>query len=501
MLPPEAVTRHVGLLWALVALLGCTAGEGSAHDAGADAGSDLGAAVDVPPTAPEDAGPPPPRWPRTLPPAAEMAPAETSGRWLRTIVHAHSVHSHDACDGEPYVDGGPNEPCLQSFRRALCDTRVDLVFLTEHADRIATVPFETVMQQRPGDEPILEDGALVGYRIACASGHRVMILPGAENELMPLGLRHHPAPRDGSLDRAYHHDGPEGARRFREAGALVAVAHCEQRPRAELEAIAPDVIELYNIHANLDPRIAGAVLNLDLGAVLSDAIAFSQPARRLDPEWMFLAIFRENHLDLAHWAAFAAQGRRVAAVAASDAHENSFPGIFPDGERGDSYRRIFRWFSNALYVSGPVTRASVMAALAEGRSHAVFEAYGTPVGFAFTARTGGPEGGGATVHRAGDTVSLRGGVTLRVAVPTVYQLDPALPRPAVRVRLLRAETDGRWTELAAGPDALAYTVTTAGAYRAEALITPHHAAPYLPRFGRLVREVPWVYSNVLRVAE
>ncbi len=488
--------------------LGCTATDPPPQDAGSDASTDLGTHLGTdlgsdpgPPPPPVDAGPPPPRWPRTLPPAATMAPGDTGARWLRTIVHAHSVHSHDACDGNPYVDGGPNEPCLQSFRRALCDTRVDVVFLTEHAERIALVPFETVMQQRDGDEPIVEDGSLVGYYIGCPGGHRVMLLPGAENELMPLGLRRHPDLREGSLNRAYHHDGPDGARRFREAGALVAVAHCEQRTRAELDAIAPDVIEIYNIHANLDPRIAGVALGLDLGPLLSDTIAFSQRPRGLDPDWMFLAIFRENHVDLAHWAAFAARGQRVAGIAASDAHENSFPGIFPDGERGDSYRRIFRWFSNAVRVTGAVTRESVMEALAAGRVHAVFEAYGTPVGFSLTARSGGATGGMAEVHHVGDSVALGAGVVLRVGVPTVHALDPALPSPAVRVRLLRAESDGRWTEVAAGSEALTYTVSTAGAYRAEALITPNHARPYIPRFERLVREVPWVYSNVLRVTE
>jgi len=480
--------------------LGCTTADPSPQDAGTDAGTDLGTDLGVV-APPEDAGPPPPRWPRTLPPATAMAPGDTSGRWLRSIIHAHSVHSHDACDGNPYVDGGPNEPCLQSFRRALCDTRIDVVFLTEHAERIALVPFETVMQMRDGDEPILEDGALVGYRIACASGHRVMVIPGAENELMPLGLRRHPDLRDNSLNRAYHEDGSAGARRFRQAGALVAVPHCEQRTRAELDEIAPDVIEIYNIHANLDPRIAGAALNLDLGPLLRDTISFSQAARGLDPEWMFLAIFRENHVDLAHWAAFAARGQQVAGIAASDAHENSFPGIFPDGERGDSYRRIFRWFSNAIRVTGPVTRTSVMASLAAGRVNAVFEAYGTPVGFALTAQTGLGDGGAAEVFGVGDTVSRATGVTLRVSVPTVFELDPSLPRPTVRVRLLRAELDGRWTEVAAGSEAIAHTVTQAGAYRAEALITPQHALPYLPRFERLVREVPWVYSNVVRVTE
>lgn len=416
-----------------------------------------------------------PPWPRTLPPASVMG--DGRGRWLRIVVHAHSVQSGDACDGRPYIDGAPNEPCLQSFRGAACATKLDVVFLTEHADRLASVRFEESMPLREGDEPLREDGALVGYRIRCDDGHRVMVLPGAENDLMPIGLARHPEPVDGSLERAYRTGGARGARLFREAGALVAVAHVESRGRAQLRAIAPEVIELYNIHANIDPAIAGPTLGIDMSRLRADVLRFADPEADLDPEWGFLAIFRENRPDLAHWAVFAAEGRAVAAVAGSDAHENRFPMRFPDGERGDSYRRIFRWYANALQVDGEVTRRSVMAALSQAKVWAVMEAWGTPQGFSFALEDG----------------------ALRVGVPRVHALDPSLPIPEVRVRILRASAGATWQEVAAGREALSYTPTRPGAYRAEALITPHHARPYIPGMERLIREVPWVYSNVIAV--
>lgn len=417
-----------------------------------------------------------PPWPRTLPPASVMG--DGRGRWLRVVVHAHSVQSSDACDGRPYVDGAPNEPCLQSFRAALCATRVDAVLLTEHADRMAAVRFEDTMQMREGDEALREDGALVGYRIACPDGHRAMVLPGAENDLMPVGLARHPTPVDGSLARAYRLGGARGARLFREAGALVAVAHPESRSRARLRAAEPDLIELYNIHANVDPSIAGPTLGIDLGPIRADVLRFADPAAGLEPDCGFLAIFRENRPDLAHWAALAAEGRRVTAFAGSDAHENQLPQRYPDGERGDSYRRIFRWYANAVRVDGEPTRRAVLDALTRPDVWAVIEAWGTPRGFSFALD----------------------GRTLRVGAPEVHGLDPSLPRPAVRVRLLRADASGRWEEVAAGEGPLAYTAARGGAYRAEALITPHHARPYLPGLERLVREVPWVYSNALTVA-
>lgn len=105
------------------------------------------------------------------------------------------------------------------------------------------------------------------------------------------------------------------------------------------------------------------------------------------------------------------------------------------------------------------------------------EAWGTPQGFSFA-------------HEDG---------ALRVGVPSVHALDPSLPLPEVRVRILRAGADATWREVAAGREALSYTPTRPGAYRAEALITPHHARPYLPGMERLIREVPWVYSNAIAV--
>jgi hypothetical protein len=140
---------------------------------------------------PRDTGPPRPAWPHILPVASTLG--EFRGfHTARAIIHSHSVHSHDACDGNPYVDGGVNEPCLQDFRTAACAAHIDANFLTEHAGLMADGPFERVLQLRAGDEPIMEGGELIGYRIVCADGHRTTVLPGAENELMPLALRHHP---------------------------------------------------------------------------------------------------------------------------------------------------------------------------------------------------------------------------------------------------------------------------------------------------------------------
>ena len=489
------MTKPYPLGLALALALGCSSSPAPQPPADVPAVNDLGAQdAGAPLDAPEeDVPPPPPAWPRDLPSARVMGDAR-GYHAVRTIIHAHSVHSHDACDGNPYVDGGPNEPCLQSFRAALCRTHVDVIFLTEHAGLLATVPFEQAMQLRAGDEPVMEGGRLVGSRIGCPDGHRVLLLPGAENELMPIGLLRHPEAIDGRLDGAYHADGRAGAQRFREAGALVAVAHVEQRSIESLRAVGPDVVELYNIHANLDPRIAGPSLGYNVGPALADILRFQRTGTGLDPEMLFMVFFQESANDLGKWAQLLGDGARIPAVAGSDAHENVLPVPLTDGERGDSYRRVFRWFSNQLWVQGDVTRESAMEALRQSRVFVTFEAFGTPVGFSYTAQTG------ARTREIGEVVPLAEAPTLRVTRPTVRALDPSLPAPTTRVRLLRAEASGAWTEVAAADTGdVSYTPTAAGVYRAEVRILPNHLRPYLPGLERVVREVPWVYSSPIYV--
>lgn len=480
---------------ALALALGCTSSNPPAPPVDASTPNDLGvtdanAPVDV---EAEDVPPPPPAWPRDLPRAQVMGEAR-GFRAVRAIIHAHSVHSHDACDGVPYRDGGPNEPCLQSFRSAVCRSHIDVMFLTEHDGLMATVPYETVLQMRPGDEPVMEGGQLVGSRIACPDGHRVLLLPGAENDLMPIGLRRHPDLLNGSLADAYNANNPAAVRRFREAGALVAIPHVEQRSIEYLREIQPDIVEIYNVHANLDPRIAGPHLGFNVGPALADILRFQRAGTGLDPEFLFMVFFQESSNDLRKWATLLAEGRRIPGIAASDAHENVLPVALTDGERGDSYRRVFRWFSNELWVQGELTRESAMEALRQSRMFVAFEAFGTPIGFSYTAQTG------ARVREIGEEIPLTEAPVLRVTRPTVHALNPALPVPTTRLRVLRAERSGDWTEVAAADTGdVSFTPTTAGVYRAEVRITPNHVRPYLPGLERVVREVPWVYSSPIFV--
>ncbi|MBI5512706.1 MAG: hypothetical protein HY909_03005 [Deltaproteobacteria bacterium] len=475
--------------WFLGALAaqGCKDAAPAPQDAAADvAAADLGADTAM------DASTLPP-WPRTLPVSSALG-APPGYRVARSIVHAHSVHSHDACDNTPYVDGGPNEPCLRHFREAACATHLDVIFLTEHAGHMAEGPFARVLQPREDDELVPGAAGPIGVRIHCRDGHRVLVLPGAENELMPIGLTRHPDPVDGGLNRAYHAEDPAGVRRFREAGALVAIPHTEQRSVALLRELSPDLIEIYNVHANADPRLAMQWLGLDVGPSLVDLLRFAREGSELEPDLAFITFFRESPTDLRTWATLLSEGRRIPGVGGTDVHENTFTGLLRDGERGDSYRRLFRFFANMVLVSGEVNRETVLDALRAGRSYTAFEAWGTPVGFAFTAEAAGRSA------LMGAEVALSSRPTLTARRPSVYELPATLPPPRITMRLLRAETDGRWTVVAEGAgETLEHRPEAPGVYRAEVRIVPEHARPYLPGMERLVRELPWVYANPIYV--
>ena len=46
-----------------------------------------------------------------------------------------------------------------------------------------------------------------------------------------------------------------------------------------------------------------------------------------------------------------AEGMHLTGTGGCDAHEDAFPGPMPDGERGDSYRRMMHWHTHHLLVS------------------------------------------------------------------------------------------------------------------------------------------------------
>lgn len=411
-------------------------------------------------------------------------------RWLRTLIHVHSVQSHDACDGKPSIDGQINGPCLTDFRAALCRNHHDVVFLTEHRDSMARVDFSDVAQVRGDDEPIVRHGVVVGSRQHCPDGHVVNLFTGAENKLMPLGLLRHPDTGGANLESFYNQDTPAAVKSFRDAGALVAVNHAERRTYDNIATLQPDALELYNPHANLSrvwrqPRSWSLIKQLtSFFVLLAD--------RRLEADQAFMIFFREDEETLTKWARLV-QSRHVTGIFGTDAHQNVLPILSARGERVDAYHSNCGWFSNFVQVDGETTRESVMDAVKRGRVYTAFEIFGTPRGFRFEGEAAGKK------FRMGDIAPISAGVRLHAALPHLDELRSSGTSGAITLKILRA-TAGGWVAVATSSSGdIDFVVTQPGPYRAEVRMKLPHLKGFLAGETSLIRDVPWVYSNPIYV--
>lgn len=412
-------------------------------------------------------------------------------RDYRAIVHVHSHHSHDACDGDPQPNGVPDEACLQDLRDALCVTRIDVAFTTDHPVHATEATIEEMLLIRGDDKPVLGAGGTpIANWMTCASGHRVLLLPGVESgEMMPLGLEAH-------VPDAYGTSSPASFQQIKDAGALAWVAHTESRDVAELATLALDGLEFYQLHANVDPDIREDYLGLDPSGFLTDAAPFFFGADPVPaPDLAPLGFLLPNEPAITALETLG-QTQRLTISAGTDAHQNVLPNKAADGERVDSYRRMIRWFNNRIRLAEPLTPASAKAALRAGNNHIVFEVFGTPIDFDFHANAG------SELTEMGAEVSLSTGLTLVAALP---RLDPRSPQsaeaPGIEGRLYRATAEGRsllhtWTD-----GEFSLEVPGPGVYRVEVWITPRHLAPYLgdvaPNY--VEKQLPWIYSGAIFV--
>jgi len=397
--------------------------------------------------------------------------------------------------------GAPNEPCLASLRAALCTTRIDYANLTDHDDTMADENFTTLFSMRGTDQPIMRGADQIGSRILCEDGHQVAITIGGENDLMPIMLDRHPPGTIAERHAIYNGNDDIAAAAYRAAGGLVWVAHTESKTLENLRLVAPDGIEVYNLHANIDPDIRKDYLGLDSSGAIAGAVEFADGnPGHAEPDLAMLSFLSPNGPAIDKWNALLKEGRHIAVTAGSDAHENAIPVLLPDGERGDSYRRVLRWFGNIALVADPKNVDQIQDALGTGRNFAVFEILGTPDGLDIRAVTPG----GQTIELGG-TVPLAMGATLTVSVPTVLGLDPSLPVPTIKAKVYWIDPAGPVQVIADSDSAVDGQFNAhlgaPGAYRVEVTIVPSHLGPYLHDLGTAMaeQELPWVYASPIYV--
>ena len=455
---------------------GSGSGEGSA-DAGGDTSADT-----TPPT--------PPVYERqyTL---TENYPAPAGKVWRRSIVHLHSTHSHDACDGNPRVDGQYNFPCLASLRAALCKTRVDVANLTDHPDLFAETPWpDTLLHDPATDELLVDDDGRQYNRMHCPDGFIVTITAGMESALMPIQFRG-PLSTDVEENKVLL-SGSDGVAmsRFRDGGALAWVAHTESKSLEELNDLQVGGLEIYNLHANIDPDIR-PLLGLDPFGFAGSVFPFIGGGTRANPDFALLGFLEPNQNALDKWATVN-MTRLVVGTGGTDAHENTLPQLASDGERMDSYRRMIGWFGNYVLAdddSFPAYRR----ALAAGRSFVGFDTLGDAAGFDVAAFDAA-----GTRYEMGSTFLPDAATYIEATVPTAS--TPEGGAATIRTLLFRS-TGTTWEQLGeGGSGTVRFPITEPGIYRVEVRMTPTHLIPFLDRLGRLGnRELPWIYGNPFRL--
>ena len=513
----RSLTRTLAVLPCLVSLCACGSGGGKATDPVDGATPVVDAAppapdatgsgeTHVPDAAPSsapdaavvapdaavvlpDAAPPVPDAAATQPPPAPLPrPVNTNTvaapggwRWARGLIHMHSVHSHDACDGRPKdADGNPNLPCLADLRHAVCNARLDYMLLTDHPETFADVPFDQALlyDQTGGDQLVADEtGAPIGNYVGCtddgADAVHTLIAPGSEGDIMPVLL---PRP---AADRAWYRTRtPEAVASLHETGGLVLHAHTEERTFEELAPLGLDGIEIYNLHANVNPRWH------QLGEVLPDITTLINcRVNPPHPDLSLLAVLRENPEALGVWDQFVLV-QRMLGTAGSDIHENLPPLVRPiDGERLDSYRRLTTWFANYLLVHD-VTLDALREALQAGRNTVVFHLMGEPDGFDYAAFKAD-----GTRIEMGTEMPFEPGLRIHVQPPT------SVATSEQDIRLLEITVDGPQI-VAQGQDAIDYTPQAAGVFRVEIYQTPEHLRTLLGSLAdTFVRPTPWIYTN------
>ena len=152
---------------------------------------------------------------------------------------------------------------------------MDFAALTDHDATMADEEFADLFLVRGDDQLVTVDGAPIASRMACDDGHQVLVTVGGENQLMPIMLDRHVAGTLEERHAIYNGDDPAAVAAFREAGATVWIPHTEQRTADELLPLEPDGIEVYKLHANIDPDIREDYLGLDGAGAITAAIEFA----------------------------------------------------------------------------------------------------------------------------------------------------------------------------------------------------------------------------------
>lgn len=351
-------------------------------------------------------------------------------RDFRGVMHVHSFL------------GGHSTGTFDAIINAAKANGLDFVIMTEHPAR----DFDSAAMTL--NDAYASTIFIGGNEVSTATGDRLLLIPGDQTASVTNGK---PTSEVIAQQKA--------------RGGLALVAY-----PAEFKSWQDahyDGVEVYNLFTNA--RRANPVMTFFDGLW----------SYRSYPDLMFANFYERPSQSLESWdKAMLTSKRKLVATAGNDAHANIGVSINDSsgnrvwGLQLDPYERSFRLVrTHVLLGRGqPLTRESLLGAIAAGHCYFSFDLFADPSGFDFTAANG------SEIKNMGDEISFANGMKLTVTSPI-----------AGKVLLFR---DGARIKEEYGVTQQDFPVTQAGVYRVEV---------YLPNLPQPVTNQPWIISNPIYV--
>jgi hypothetical protein len=363
-------------------------------------------------------------------------------------------------------------------------------------------PALLLFQPQSGDKLTLQNGNPIANTIQCPNSHTATVTAGFESNLMAIGMTQHLDPSISVRQNLYTAQTAAFVTQLQQdAGAIVVMPHTEAKGKtvATLKDLNLDGIEIYNLHANINPKARANDLGFTYFKGLMDLLVYwIDPFGDQQPDLAFLSFLQVSDVYAKKWDRLIAQGQHVTGLAGNDGHQALFPGNASDGDKIDSFRRTTRWVTQH-YLVPDLTLTSMKSAIKNGRGWVVFEGLGSPSGFDFNGTNPVP-----TTADMGDTLSLaQGTITLHVASPSLNKQSPQDKQsPAIRLNLIYVDSNGSETIVATSQSGgIDYVATQAGAYRVEVWITPLHLTSFIGYKKELAQKAfKWIITNHIYVS-
>jgi hypothetical protein len=422
----------------------------------------------------------------------------------RIITHFHTPYSFDACDSKGLdSDNQPVGWCVADIKQAFCDNHIDFIFVSDHVSHVSSTSIHDLLLLGPQDTVVNNTaGEPVANAIYCDNGQVPMMMPGIEGRLLALGLQHH-AP--GSVDDLTNLYGGEDATSeaaiAAQTGALMAVPHTESRDISLLQSLNPAAIEIYNVHANLDPKIRKQYLNLPPFEYIAKFLNYLvDPTKTLNADYIFMDFFQQSPVYFQLWNTLLAGGMHVTGMAGLDSHQNIFPEKASDGLRLDSHRRMTRFMNNFVLTTG-TDIDSIKAAIVASKLYFVLEGLGTPIGLDYYGLADG------VTTEMGSTMTTTTATTSSLVfnIPVVYPKFPgmdSIEKPEIWAELHLIDSTGAETVVATSKTAqLTYPNPVSGTYRVHTFMIPHHLRQFI--FDKSEADAPmqWIITNPIVVVK